>query len=123
MPRWRSHSISAGTSFRAAAELGFEIMATVLMVGIKQKLLVPFGAGNGAFHHRGLESDFLHGPVHPFASRPMQQRIANDAALTHLALAHFELRFDQYNHLAVGTEQRLNRRQDQRDRKSTRLNS
>jgi hypothetical protein len=29
-----------------------------------------------------------------------QFRLANNAALAHLAFAHFELRFDQYNHLA-----------------------
>ena len=32
----------------------------------------------------------------------MELRIANDAALAHLALPHLELRFDQYNHLAAG---------------------
>ena len=47
----------------------------------------------------GLESEFAHGPFDSFASRLVQFGVANDAALAHLALAHFKLRFDQYNHL------------------------
>src|ERR1019366_9241521 len=102
MPRWRSHSISLGTKSAAAAEFGLDMMPTVLMTGIEEKLLVPFGAGDRAFHNSGLEPDFAHGPFHFLASRPVQFRLANDAALAHLALAHFKLRFDQYNHLPGG---------------------
>ena len=32
---------------------------------------------------------------------PMQRGIAHDAALADLALAHFKLRLDQYNHFAT----------------------
>ncbi len=41
-------------------------------------------------------------PLHAFAGGLVQLRIAHDAALAHLALAHFELRLDQYNHLPAG---------------------
>ena len=42
-------------------------------------------------------------------------RIAHDAAFAHLSLAHFKLRFDQYNHLPVGLQQRYGGGQDQGD--------
>jgi hypothetical protein len=71
------------------------------MMGIEEKLLVPFGAENGAFHDTGLESKFLHRGSNPMASSLVELRVANDAALAHLALTDFELRFDQYNHLAA----------------------
>ena len=45
-------------------------------------------------------------PLHPVAGGLVQRGIAHDAALADLALAHFELRFDQYNHLPAGLEQR-----------------
>src|ERR1035441_1891710 len=96
MPRWRSHSISLGTSSPAAGEFGLDMMPTVLMTGIEEKLLVPFGAGDGALHDRGLEPDFAHGPFHFFASRPVQFRLANDAALADPALSHFTPRFDRF---------------------------
>src|ERR1035437_3240373 len=102
MPRWRNHSISLGTRSLAAGEFGLEMMPTVLMTGIEEKLLVPFGAGDGAFDNSSLESRLAHGPFDFFASRPVQLGIANDAALAYLALAHFKLRFDQYNHLPTG---------------------
>src|SRR5271169_4732002 len=102
MPRLFSHSISLGTRLPAAGEFGLEMMPTVLMTGIEEKLLVPFGAGDGTFDDVGLESDFAHGAFDFFASRPVQFGIANDAALAYLAPAHFKLRFDQYNHLPAG---------------------
>ena len=76
------------------------MMPAVLMMGIEEKLLVPFGARDGAFHDCGLESAFAHGLFDPFASGPVQRRLANDAALAYLALTHFELRFDQDHQLA-----------------------
>src|SRR5664280_1667602 len=72
MPRWRSHSISLGTRAPAAGAFGLEMIPTVLMTGIEEKLLVPFGAGDGALDDGGLEPDFAHGPFHFFASRPVQ---------------------------------------------------
>src|SRR5664280_3041660 len=102
IPRWRSHSISLGTRSAAAGEFGLDMMPTVLMTGIEEKLLVPFGAGDGALDDSGLESEFAHGPFDFLASRPVQFRLANDAAPAYLALAHFKLRFDQYNHLPAG---------------------
>src|SRR6185369_735361 len=102
MPRWRSHSISLDTSAPAAGEFGLETIPTVLMTGIEEKLLVPFGAGDGALDDSGLESEFAHGPFDCFASRQVQLGIANDAAFAYLALAHFKLRFDQYNHFPGG---------------------
>src|SRR5664279_6171208 len=103
MPRWRSHSISLGTRSLAAGEFGLEMMPTVLMTGIEEKLLVPFGAGDGAFDDGGLEPAFAHGPLDFFASRLVQPGVANDAALAYQALAHFKLRFDQYNHCLLYT--------------------
>ena len=38
---------------------GLETMPTVLMMGIQQKLLVAFGAEDGAFHDAGFESELL----------------------------------------------------------------
>ena len=64
--------------------------------------MFPSAPGDGALHDGGFESEFAHGPFDSFASRLVQFRIANDAALAHLALAHFKLRFDQYNHLPAG---------------------
>src|ERR1019366_9306939 len=93
MPRWRSHSISLGTNSPAAGAFGLDMMPTVLMTGIEEKLLVPFGAGDGTLDDSGLEPHFAHAPFHLFASGPVQFRLANDAALAHLALAHFKLRF------------------------------
>ena len=40
--------------------------------------------------------------VHALASGLVERRVAHDAALAHLALADFKLRFDQYNHLPAG---------------------
>src|ERR1035437_1749223 len=97
MPRPRSHSMSAGTMLAAAAEFGFEMIPTVLMVGIEEELLVSFGAENGTFHYAGLESEFAHGPRDSLASGLVEFRLAHDAALAHLALAGFKLRLDQYN--------------------------
>ena len=64
----------------------------------------------------GFESEFAARPVHPLAGGLVQLRIAHDAALADLALAHFKLRFDQYNHLPAGPEQRNRGGQDQRHR-------
>src|ERR1035438_957888 len=57
LPRGRSHSISLGTRAPAAGAFGLEMMPTVLMTGIEEKLLVPFGAGDGALDEGGLEPD------------------------------------------------------------------
>jgi hypothetical protein len=94
MPRPRSHSISAGTILAAAAEFGFEMIPTVLMVGIEQELLVSFGAEDGTFHHAGFESEFAYRPRDPLASSLVDGGIAHDAAFAHLAPAGFKLRFD-----------------------------
>src|SRR5471032_2148484 len=102
MPRRSSHSVSVGTISPAAGELGFEMMPTVLMVGIEETLLVPFGAEDGAFDDAGFESEFAHRPLHPVASRTVEFRTADDSALAKPAQACFKLRFDQYNHLAAG---------------------
>jgi hypothetical protein len=72
------------------------------MMGIEEKFLVPFGAGDGAFDDGGFEPVFAHSPLDPFASRPVQVRLAHDAAFANLALANLKLRFDQYNHLSGG---------------------
>src|ERR1039458_2080575 len=102
MPSARSHSSSLGTSSTAAGALGLELTPTVLTMGIEEKLLVPFGAENGARHDAGLESKSPHGAGHPIASGLVDLRIANDSALANLALPCFKLRFDQYNHLPGG---------------------
>ena len=94
MPRPRSHSMSAGTMLAAAAEFGFEMIPTVLMVGIEEELLVSFGAEDGTFHHAGFESECAHGPRDSLASSLVDARIAHDAAFAHLAPAGFKLRFD-----------------------------
>src|ERR1700733_7614621 len=101
MPRPWSHSSSLGTSVTAASTFGLETTPTVLMMGIEEKLLVPFGAEDGAVHDTGFESKFPHRAGHPLASGLVKLRIANDAALPDLPLPGLELRFDQYNHLAA----------------------
>src|ERR1039458_5367926 len=103
MPRSRSHSSSLGANSTAAGALGLEMTPTVLMMGIEEKLLVPFGAEDGAGHDCGLESEFPHGFGHAFTGGLVELRVPNDAALADLALADLELRFDQYNHLPGGT--------------------
>src|ERR1035438_5390670 len=102
MPRARSHSSSLGTSSTAAGACGLEMTPTVLMMGIEEKLLVPFGAQDGAGHDSGLKSESPHGLVDAFAGGLVELRLSNDAALADLALAGLELRFDQYNHLPAG---------------------
>src|SRR6185369_11158556 len=104
--RCASHSRSLGTISPAACELGLETIPTVLMMGIKEELPVPFGAQDGAFHNAGLESELLHDPCHPFAHFLVELGVAHDAALPHQSLSDLKLRFDQYNHLAVRLEQR-----------------
>src|ERR1700734_701051 len=94
MPRWCSHSSSLGTSAAAACAFGLETTPTVLMMGMEQKFLIPFGAEDGAVHKARLEFKFPHRTGHAIASGLMELRIANDPALAHLALADFELRFD-----------------------------
>src|SRR5437660_6109519 len=102
MPRRSSHWISFGTISAAAGELGFEITPTVLMMGIEEKLLVPFRAENRAFNNRCFESQCAHGAVHALASSPVDLRVANNPSFADLPPARFELRLDQYNHLAAG---------------------
>src|ERR1019366_8830221 len=102
MPRAHSHSSSFGTNSTAAGALGLEMTPTVLMMGMEEKLLVPFGAEDGAGHDSGLESEFPHGLGDAFTGGLVELRIPNDAALADLALAGLELRFDQYNHLPGG---------------------
>ena len=55
---------------RRPATFGLEMIPTVLMMGIEEKLLVPFGAENRAFHDAGLESEFAHGRARPGRKRP-----------------------------------------------------
>ena len=62
------------------------------------------------------ESEFFDGAPDAVAGGLMQRRVAHDAALADLALAHFKLRLDQYNHLPLRLEQGNDGRQDQRDR-------
>src|ERR1039457_3507682 len=101
-PRPRSHSISSGTTLSAGWEFGFEMIPTVLMMGIKEELLVSFGAEDGTFHHAGFESEFAHGPRDSFASSLVDLWVAYNATPANLALAGFKLRFDQYNYLPGG---------------------
>src|ERR1035438_8468159 len=97
MPRSSSHCKSLGTNATAACVFGLETTPTVLMVGIEEKLLVPFGAEDGAVHDAGFESKSPHGAGHPLAGGLMELRVANDAALANLPLPYFKLRLDQYN--------------------------
>src|ERR1035437_10027854 len=105
MPRSCSHVMSFGTMSSAVVTPGFEMIPTVLMTGIQQKLLIPFGAENRALHHDGLEPVFADGRGDAFANGLVNPGIAHDSALAHLALPGLELRFDQYNHLPIGMEQ------------------
>ena len=89
-----SHSRSLGTMDAAAAEFGLEQIPTVSMMGIEQKLPISLGAGDGALDHLRLKSEFMHGLGHPLAGGPVEFRLAHDAALSHLALTNFKLRFD-----------------------------
>jgi len=71
------------------------------MAGMQKKFLVPLRAQYRAIHQARPESKFAHRSLDVLASRAVQFRIANNTALAHLPFANFELRFDQYNHLAV----------------------
>src|ERR1039458_7799754 len=90
----------------AAGTPGFETIPTVLMTGMQKELLVPFGAQDGALHHGGMEPVFAHGHGDAFANGLVDPGIAHDSALAHLAFPGLKLRFDQYNHLPIGMEQR-----------------
>src|ERR1043166_6031506 len=114
MPRACSHSISLGTMSRAASDPGLEMTPAVLMMGIEEELPVSFRAEDGAVHDLRFESEVAHRLDHPPAGRLMQFGVANNAALAHLALSDFKLRFDPYNHLPAGLEQRRRGRQNQR---------
>src|SRR5580658_4474300 len=70
---------------------------------MQQKFLIPFRAQYRAIHQVRLESKIPHGAFDAVAGCAVQFRVANDTALAHLALTHFELRFDQYHHLAAAT--------------------
>ena len=88
---------------RRRATFGLEMIPTVLMTGIEEKLLVPFGAENGAFHDAGLESELPHGAGSPGRKRP--GGVAGSRTMPPLPtwpLPDFKLRFDQYNHLPAG---------------------
>src|SRR5882762_1736738 len=115
MPRAPSQAISCGTSCSAAGTSGFEIMPTVLMVGIEEKFLVPFSAENRTFHDRGCETVALYGGFHAYAGLAVQFGRSHDAAFTHLPFPHFELWFDEYNHRALGAQNGDHGRQNQRD--------
>ncbi len=47
----------------------------------------------------GLKPKLSHRALHAIAGGLVQRRVAHDAAFAHLALAHFKLRLDQYDHL------------------------
>src|SRR4051794_25552878 len=104
MPRPASQAMSCGTRCSASGTPGLEIMPTVLMVGIEEKFLVPFGAKNRTFHHAGGEAMGLHRGIHARACLAVQFRRSYDAAFTHLPFPHFELWFDEYNHRARGAQ-------------------
>jgi hypothetical protein len=72
------------------------------MMGIEEKLLVPFGAEDRTFHDAGGESELAHRPGDSLTGGLVEFGIANDAAFANLAPAYLELRFDQYNHLPGG---------------------
>src|SRR5215471_21374846 len=114
MPRCSSHWKTSGTITVAALALGFEMMPTVLISGIEEEFLVPFRPRDGAFDDAGTESELLHSAFYPLTGSLMLDRVAHNAAFADLALAGFELRFDQYNQLRDrGAKQRLQRGQDQ----------
>src|ERR1039458_8393446 len=96
MPRCRSHSSSLGASSTAAGALGLGMTPTVLMMGIEEKLPVPFGPEDGAGHDSGLESEFPHGLGDAFTGGLVELRVPNDAALADLALADLELRSEEH---------------------------
>src|ERR1035438_3576631 len=111
-----SHSSRRGTTASPSGEFGLEQMPTVLMVGIEQELLVPFGAEDGAFDHIGAEAEIRRGPFDPLARRLVDFGPVHNTTLAHLPAASFKLRFDQYNYLPSGAEQRRDSRQNQGDR-------
>src|SRR4051794_7156868 len=113
MPRCFSHAMISGTILPACSEPGLETIPTVLMTGMQQKLLVSFRAVDGTLHHAGGEPEFFDGRSNAVACGPMQRRVAHNATLSDLALANFELRLDQYNHLPLRLEQRNDGRQNQ----------
>src|SRR5215472_10935770 len=98
MPRPASHSRSLGTRSAAAGTPGFEMMPTVLMSGIQQKFPVAFRAQNRAIHQGRDQTELFHRFVHSLARLLMQFGAAHNSTLAHLALPHFKLRLDEYNH-------------------------
>src|SRR5260370_42225652 len=113
MPRSASHASSLGTSSAAAGTPGFEIMPTVLMTGIEEELLVAFRTGDGTFHDARFEAQALHRALHADARFAMQFRRAHDAAFADLPFPYFELWLDEYNHAALGAQNRRDRRQNE----------
>src|ERR1039457_4074099 len=95
MPRSRSHSSSLGTSSTAAGALGLEMTPTVLMMGIEEKLLVPFGAQDGAGHDSGLESEFPHGLGDAFTGGLVELRLPNHVPLCGPALSDTQLKLEE----------------------------
>src|SRR5580700_10076972 len=69
-------------------EFGLEPIPTLSTPGMQKKLLLPFRAQYRAIHQARLESKFVHGAFDAVASGAVQFRLANDAALAHLAFAH-----------------------------------
>src|SRR5215469_9066689 len=100
MPRSSSQWSRSAIQERAVSLPGFEMIPTVLMMGIEEELPVPFGAKDGAIHDVRFKSEFAYGLSHPLAGRLVEGRVADDAAL-----AHLELRLDQYNRLPVRAQQ------------------
>src|ERR1700685_1219123 len=96
-PRTRSQSISFGASSAAAGTPGLEKMPTVLMSGIEQELLVSFRAQDGTLDNVSLKIHLTNCRFDTLAGRLMQLGIADDATLSHLFPAHFELGLDQHH--------------------------
>ena len=97
----------------AAGEFGLETMPTVLMTGIEEKFLVPFGAGIGLSMMSVSNPNSRTAPFTRSQAAWCSCGIANDAALAHLALAHFKCGLISITICPPGCSKRDDRRQDQ----------
>src|ERR1700675_730921 len=80
--------------------------------GVEKKLLVAFGPCHVAGpHSKSLKSSFTGDANHSFHGFLVQRCVADDAALSHLALLKLELRLNQDQKICAGSCQWRNGRQ------------
>src|SRR5688572_3271153 len=101
MPRSASHASRSETMLAACGDPGLEMMPTVSMACMQQKFFIPFSAGYGTFHQSSGEAERLHRLQNSVTRRPVQFRLAYNAALSDLTAADLKLGLDEYNHFST----------------------